>query len=267
MKYFSNNKTLAAHLDHYWIVPNANELFKNTPPVFGYPGITPEIIIVLGGSYRYFYEGQWHPGKNAMVYSYIHSYAILDTSQLSSFIIIQFKPRALSSFLPFVSQEAKELMAHPVFEANEIFGSAIDQLVLHLRNLPITEIVAELDQFLDICYTEGREGFLSEMAEELKNSNSLKDLLNRTNYSYSTLERHFKKDTGLSPKKYQSIQRYKLAVEEIYDTQNTDWMHYVYKYGYFDQSHFIKEIKRFTSFTPSQLLKNPGLRSFRPENL
>lgn len=202
-----------------------------------------------------------------MVYSYIHSYMILDTSQLTSFIIIQFKPRALSSFLPFVPQKAKELMARPVFEAREIFGEEIDKLTLHLRRLSASEIVAELDQFLGDCYTEGREGFLSEMANELKKTNSLKDLLHRTKYSYSTLERHFKKDTGLSPKQYQSIQRYKLAVEEIYDTRNTDWMHYVHKYGYFDQSHFIKEIKRFTTFTPSQLIQTPGLRSFRPENL
>jgi len=267
MKYFSKNKRLAPHLDHYWIVSNATDLFQNTPPIFGYPGITPEIIVILKGTYRYFYEGQWHPGKTCMVYSHIYSHVIIDTSNLKSFIIIQFKPRALSSFLPFVPQKAKELMAHSVFEANEIFGSDIDQLAQYLRTLEVPEIIAELDQFLDTCYTEGREGFLSEMANELKNTNSLKDLLTRTKYSYSTLERHFKKDTGLSPKQYQSIQRYKLAVEEIYDTRNEDWMHYVEKYGYFDQSHFIKDIKRFTSFTPSQLLLTPGLRSFRPENL
>ena len=35
------------------------------------------------------------------------------------------------------------------------------------------------------------------------------------------------------------------------------------KYNYFDQSHFIKEIKRYTSFTPKQLLDQPALPDFR----
>ncbi|MEM9895979.1 MAG: AraC family transcriptional regulator, partial [Bacteroidota bacterium] len=103
-----------------------------------------------------------------------------------------------------------------------------------------------------------------EMAEELKEDCSPKNILSDTNYSYSTLERYFKKETGLTLKGFQTLTRFKLATEELYTTQNQNWIHYVDKFKYFDQSHFIKEIKRFSGFTPSQLLNTPGLISYRP---
>jgi len=42
-------------------------------------------------------------------------------------------------------------------------------------------------------------------------------------------------------------------------------MDYVVKYGYFDQWHFIKEIKRYSGFIPSQVLEEKNLLNYRPE--
>jgi AraC-like DNA-binding protein len=41
-------------------------------------------------------------------------------------------------------------------------------------------------------------------------------------------------------------------------------MDFVCRYGYHDQSHFIKEVRRFTGFTPQQLLQIPVLADHRP---
>ena len=267
MKYLPQSSALQKHIDHYWIVREANAVFQKTPPIYAYPGITPEVLIVLEGSFDYQYEGEYHRVDNNNLFSFINEEVILDPANLVSFIIVQFKPRALSSLIPFVKQKSGDLMSLPVCDAQEVFGLGFIQLVEHLKHLDTSEIVSELDDFFYKNLEENRAGFISEMAGELKGETNLKEIMALTKYSYSTLERHFKKDTGLSPKQFQSLQRYKAAVQEIYGTRNEDWMHYVVKYGYFDQSHFIKDIKRFTTFTPAQLLKTPGLISFRPENL
>lgn len=267
MKYFPNHTTLNKHIDHYWIVNNAHSLFKDAPLIHAYPGITPEIIIVLEGHYSFYYLDELHQVNQSKLFSFIQKDVILDFSALASFVIIQFKPRALSSLRPFIPRSPHELMRHPVCDAEEVFGTSVTQLSNHLRHLAPTQIVDELNQWLLGYYQSEQEGFVAETANELDHGSSPKDIMALTKYSYSTLERYFKKDTGLTPKQYLSLRRYKLAVEEIYDSRNTDWMHYVQKYGYFDQSHFIKDIKRFTGFTPAQLLSIPGLRSFRPENL
>lgn len=267
MKYFPQDIALRKHIDHYWIVRDAEEVFRKTPPIYAYPGITPELLIVLEGSFFYEYKGKKHKVSNNKLFSFISEEVILDTRPLKSFAIVQFKPRALSSVIPFVSKDSKDLMTWSVCDGKDIYGDYFEKMLNHVRTLEPAEMVNALDQFFHSNFKSSREGFISEMTSELSTNASLKEIMALTKYSYSTLDRYFKKDTGLSPKQFQSLRRYKAAVQEIYGTRNPDWMHYVNKYDYFDQSHFIKDIKRYTTFTPAQLLATPGLISFRPENL
>ena len=267
MKYYPNHSDLERHIDHYWIVDNANKLFNNHSEIIAYPGIRPECIILLKGHYSYYYQGVHTQVHKSRVYSFIHEQVKLDMSPLESFVIVQFKPRALSSIIPFLGQSADLLINNPIHNAEDLYGSDFTTMVQKLREVDVAGRVSILDEFFMSVYTSRNEGFISELCSELDENYTLGDIRRLTKYSYSTLERYFKKDTGLTPKRFQTLKRYKSAVEEIYDTRNEDWMHYVVKYGYHDQSHFIKEIKGFTSYTPAQLLKNIGLRSFRPENL
>ncbi|MEM9930506.1 MAG: helix-turn-helix domain-containing protein, partial [Bacteroidota bacterium] len=153
----------------------------------------------------------------------------------------------------------------PVFPAEVVFTNRINQLAQLLKDAPATTIAEEIEGFLLDHFLAEREGFLSDLAASLPAGSGPQDLMARTNYSRSTLERYFKKDTGLTPKKFQTLHRFRLAINELYDTGNTDWLHYVEKYGYFDQSHFIKEVKRYTSLTPSKILRRPGLHPYRPK--
>ena len=114
---------------------------------------------------------------------------------------------------------------------------------------------------LNIAYT----GFILEMMHDISYEEGIKNLLSKTNYSLSTLERYVKKETGMTPKSFLSLKKYKAALEEIHNDECYDWQYYVNKYNYTDQSHFIKTIKRYTGFTPTQLIKVPNLISFRPE--
>lgn len=265
MKYLPSDTDLRKHIDYYWIVTDSTSLFHNAVALYDFPGITPELILVLEGHYTMYYQGKTTRVDKSKLYSFIHQKVILDMSQLKSFIIVNFKSRALSSLLPFVSYQAPELMAEPIREVEAVFGSATSRLCQYLKKIadPAT-IVHELDNWLRPYYRSGRAGFITEIANELPAQCSPQKLMHLTGYSYSTLERHFKRDTGLTPKKYHSLQRFRLAIEAIYTSRNTDWQHYVHLYGYYDQSHFIKEIKHYTGFTPTQLLNTPGLVKMRP---
>lgn len=263
MKLTPHCPQLQQHIDHYWIVKDVATVFHQTPPVYAYPGITPELILVMGGYYTCHYQGKTEKNYHSKLYSFLPNDIILDLSTLSSFIVVQFKSRALSSLLPFVNQKAEDIMRQPICKIEDIIEPGIHRFCQHLQQLSPEKIVYELDEWFRKMHHSNHTGFLAELANDLP-AYTPAALRQLTGYSYSTLERHFKRDTGLSPKSYQSLQRYKLAVKEIYQTRNEDWLHYVHRYGYYDQSHFIKEIKRYTSFTPQQLLQTPGLLSFRP---
>lgn len=88
----------------------------------------------------------------------------------------------------------------------------------------------------------------------------IKDLCYLANMSNRTLEHQFKQQIGLSPKMFSRIIRFNQVNKFLKDTATKDWQELVYKYGYFDQSHFIREFKHFFGYTPSQIhLSNENL--------
>jgi AraC-like DNA-binding protein len=78
------------------------------------------------------------------------------------------------------------------------------------------------------------------------------DLAKRLHTSQSPLEKKFRRIVGASPKKFASIVRVKNVLSAL-DQKTEDFI--AFKAGYYDQSHFIKEFKTFTSVTPEQYLK------------
>ncbi len=261
-----NTAALQKNIDHYWVVKDTASVFGNGRRLLGFPGITPDLILVLDGHYFSTYEGKRQKVKGSYLYSFIHSKVEVDLSGIESFVLVKFKAKGLSSLLPFVPIKAQALIQNSVVPAEALFGPEINVLAKYLRELPETDIAPTLDEWFQTLYKREREGFIVNLAEAVSPTFDLKEIRGLTNYSYSTLERYFKKDTGLSPKQFQSLLRCKGAIQEICVTRNTDWLHYVTEYGYFDQPHFIKEVKAYSGFTPAQLLKVPAFVGFRPHS-
>lgn len=85
-----------------------------------------------------------------------------------------------------------------------------------------------------------------------QNAYSLQEIKARTFLSERTLERYFLSYIGLSPKKYSRICRFN-AVKGMLDKKSQiDWHEMIYAFGYYDQSHFIKEFKELSGKTPGQ---------------
>lgn len=76
----------------------------------------------------------------------------------------------------------------------------------------------------------------------------IKDLAREIGLSQSALERRFRKSIGTSPRKFASIVRLRHVIQCRAKGGNlTEIAHRV---GYSDQSHFIKDFKRFTGLAP-----------------
>ncbi len=74
------------------------------------------------------------------------------------------------------------------------------------------------------------------------------------NCSQSKFERNFKQITGLSPKKYASMVRFRYALN--FGQVHKNWADFVFDLGYYDQAHFIKEFKGYMGVTPYQYFKS-----------
>ncbi|MEP2935455.1 MAG: AraC family transcriptional regulator [Gilvibacter sp.] len=265
MIYRPANKTIAKHIDYYWIVEDTKQLLANTANLYAYPGVTPDMIIVLNGFYEYQYLGKKVVSNKSMLFSFIHTKIELNLNSLGSFILIKFKSRALAAIQPFVNCSSLDIISNPIAFSNTAFDGTITELPSLVRDLSKKEVVAFLDYWFLSFYKKEREGFVVEMAQEVCADFKLQNIMEATNYSYSTIERYFKRETGLTPKKFESLKRFRSVLTAICETKDNDWFKYVNDYNYYDQAHFIKDIKKYTKATPTQVLNTPKFLSIRPQ--
>lgn len=78
----------------------------------------------------------------------------------------------------------------------------------------------------------------------------VKGLSERLYSSQSSLEKRFRQIIGASPKQFASIVRFKHLIQQY--SPCTSLSDLGYDAGFYDQSHFIKEFKRFTGETPEK---------------
>lgn len=76
-----------------------------------------------------------------------------------------------------------------------------------------------------------------------------------------TLERLFKANLGISPKKYQRMVRFEKSLELLTALPSIEMTAIVYQLHYADQSHFIKDFRRFADTTPQHFQQQKFLFS------
>lgn len=73
------------------------------------------------------------------------------------------------------------------------------------------------------------------------------------NVTPRSLERHFMEEIGLSAKELLQIFRINKAIRILAEEPNANLAGLSYLSGYYDQSHFIKDIRKITGISPGQL--------------
>ena len=79
------------------------------------------------------------------------------------------------------------------------------------------------------------------------------------NMSIRTFERHFTEQVGMGPKLFSSVARFNRAVSLKLMRPREDWTSIAFTCGYFDQTHLIKDFKRFAGSTPLHFFKETPL--------
>jgi AraC-like DNA-binding protein len=120
--------------------------------------------------------------------------------------------------------------------------------------------ISTIENFLLSLFSNNRSNNLIKTAvQKIVLSNGtikIKELASLLNISLDAFEKQFRKTAGTSPKQFSSIVRLTSLINRVYNNQSLAEI--AYDYGYFDQSHFIKDFKMFTGKTPLNYLKNPS---------
>jgi AraC-like DNA-binding protein len=70
--------------------------------------------------------------------------------------------------------------------------------------------------------------------------------------------RLFTSEVGMTPKLYLRVARFERVIDRIHFAKHVDWWDIVEQYGYYDQSHFIRDFKEFTGIAPTEWLGQRG---------
>jgi AraC-like DNA-binding protein len=68
----------------------------------------------------------------------------------------------------------------------------------------------------------------------------------------------FSRHVGMTPKAYGRVRRFQRVLRQIDGQSEMDWVRIALEAGYYDQSHFNRDFKRFSGITPGQYARLQG---------
>lgn len=260
-KTFKPNKDLESIVKFYWTLevpfdPN-NQKQK----------IVPDACIEMTFNFadkikRFTSDTEYILHPNAMVMGQrTKSFDILPTGNVDTFAIC-FYPLGFSNFVTI----ALEKLVDKETPISELFGNKeSDFLEQEMKQAPNTQKRIEII-----------ENFLLKMLIKKNTiSNIVKstvDLLLKTNGTIPIidilkddiskkrqLERHFKKQIGISPKQLSKAIRLQATLNLLLNKKSESLTNIAYDSDYFDQNHFIKDFKHLVGVTPKEYLNNKSM--------
>jgi AraC-like DNA-binding protein len=85
---------------------------------------------------------------------------------------------------------------------------------------------------------------------------NISSLASYVNMSCRNFERRFIAQVGMPPKLYARITKFFTAIEDKAQHPDKTWTQIAYQYNYFDQAHFIKDVREFSYRSPEDLFKS-----------
>lgn len=158
------------------------------------------------------------------------------------------------------------------FAAEDIWGNEIQLLLqrlhevadcnnklLHILNEWITHRLSHLS------LSDIKQWHNLEKKFELQET-SISEMLNRhVGYSHKHAIQLIKTNCGMPPKYIQKIIRFNEALQMISVSSFKNWCQVAYDTGYADQSHFIRNFKKFSGYTPAEYVQLKPIEYRRKE--
>lgn len=169
---------------------------------------------------------------------------------------IWFAPHGFSMFsnVPVKELTDKSIPLDTIFDRD-----FIDFVGNCLHGNDINNLVEEVDNYFERIIRKPSNPLKVAVAEYVvqqllysQEESNLEQLARDCNVSLRYLQKIFLEKIGLGPKYFQRVSHFQQALHQMTLYQQDPLTSITYQAGYFDQSHFIREFKRFTGFVPSQ---------------
>ncbi len=168
---------------------------------------------------------------------------------------VRLKPLGLGVFSPVPAHTLTDYFV----EGQEVFGKEFAEVEDGIFNaVAFEEKVEVVQMFLAGLLKNSLFPHLQVLDRAIKSiyvnhgTLAVADLAASCHLSIKSLERLFLQRVGITPKLFQRIVRFNHAINRHYLNPNQSLTDITYHSGYYDQMHFVKEMKEFTSLSPTE---------------
>lgn len=186
-----------------------------------------------------------------------NTYSDVSTRGEAGVVFVEFYPAGAGHFFDFPLNQIENLSLN----LNDIIKSEITEVEELLQSKNSHE---EKVQFI--------EGFLLKRFKPIpsheykilnaglrfindnKGQINAKSLSAKLSVTSKSLERKFTRFIGKTPKQFIKLIRFREILSDFDKNKNINLTEYAYQYGYFDQSHFIRDFKMYSGLTPKEYL-------------
>ena len=244
INFFWELKIDKAELNH-WLIPqkNVNMRFNlsDTPHYLGH------------GDHVSKLEDVYFPGLQSRFLN-----SSLRVSGNVDVIGVCFAPYGFHPFMRIPGSEFRD----QVLGADEIGLRVVKEITERLREAPDTDkwlaiLESELLLLLNAsCKPPESFRNIFEALKQPRNFSDISSFCRQYNISLRQVERLYNKYIGLSASTYCALNRFHHSLNQLLRTEYSKLSDLAYDNDFFDQTHFIREFKRFTGNTPGRFVKN-----------
>jgi len=179
---------------------------------------------------------------------------IMDNAGERTMIGAQFKPAAAAAFLGVPACEAAGL----ILDLTDLHGPGAADLrdeLLYASSLPERFLILETWLLARIHSDLTPDAAVAHALAEFRRAPaglSVGGTIERLNVSPKRFIEQFRREVGMTPKRFCRLMRFQKALRLIRQPENIHWADIAYACGYYDQAHFIKEFRAFSGLTPTE---------------
>lgn len=180
----------------------------------------------------------------------------VDENIATETIGVEFTPQGAYCFFHFSLRDIQ----NRIYSLSEVLGNIGKSLIEQMNNAKTRQQkILVLQQFLLKQLVLHEKDLIFEYCIEKitvsKGRISVKELEKTTGYSSRWLNMKFHEKLGVSPKNISSIIRFKNYYQALISGNEKSFLKNDFYAFYYDQSHFIRDFKRFTGLPPSKFEK------------
>jgi len=164
-------------------------------------------------------------------------------------VTIYFKPLGINQFVKD-TQYLFSKKTHLNFIFSPDFNEAMQSIINKEEE---AEQIEELERFLVSKLQEQDLSRIASILQDVENDLRIEDIALKNNVSRQYINRIFRQHLGKSPSEYRKVHRFRNALVHQKKTKNYAELS---QYGFYDQSHFIKDFRQLTHTNPQLFFEN-----------